>query len=77
MNPKTTEDDVCSIVNSDKKEKLRYGRMWLKRMINQAIRGSFECDVNAEKVVTGLDLIAEVNEDITNKDDSINLNLWG
>jgi hypothetical protein len=72
---KPTEDDVCSVFSSDKKEKLRYGRMWLKRMINQAVRGSFECDVNAEKIITGLDHIAEVNEDIINKDDSVNLNL--
>jgi hypothetical protein len=49
--PKATEDDVCSIVSSDKKEKLRYGRIWLKRMINQAIKGSFECNVNTDKVI--------------------------
>jgi hypothetical protein len=74
--PKPIEDDNCNIVSSDKKEKLRYGRMWLKRMINQAIRGSFECYVNADKVVAGLDHVTEVNEDITNLNDSINMNLW-
>jgi hypothetical protein len=47
--PKATEDDVCSIISSEKKDKLRYGRMWLKRMINQAIRGSFECCFNPER----------------------------
>jgi hypothetical protein len=45
--PKTTEDDVCSIINTEKKEKLRYGRIWLKRMVNQAIGESFECYINA------------------------------
>jgi hypothetical protein len=50
--------------------------MWLKRMINQAIRGSFECYVNADKVGASLDHVTEVNEDITNLNDSINLNLW-
>jgi hypothetical protein len=44
-------------------------------MINQVIKISFECYVNAENVITDLDHIAEVNEDITNKEDSVNLNL--
>jgi hypothetical protein len=44
-------------------------------MINQAIRGSFECYANADKIVSGLDHITEVNEDIMNLNDSINLNL--
>jgi hypothetical protein len=74
--PKDAEIDICNIVSSDKKEKLRYDPMWLKRMINQAIGGSFECHVNADRVVAGLNQVAEVNEDITNLDDSINLNLW-
>jgi hypothetical protein len=73
--PKFTEDDVCSIISSDKNERLRYGRMWLKRMINQAIRGSFECYVNVDKVAD-LDHVTEVNEDITNLNDSINVNLY-
>jgi hypothetical protein len=50
--------------------------MWLKRMINQAVRGSFVCYVNVDKVVSGLDQVTEVNEDITNLNDFINLNLW-
>jgi hypothetical protein len=49
--------------------------MWLKWMINQAIRGSFECFVNADKVVVGLDDVTEVNVDITNLNDSIDMNL--
>jgi hypothetical protein len=40
---KSTEADVCGIVSSSDKEKSRYGRMWLQRMVNQEIRGSFEC----------------------------------
>jgi hypothetical protein len=63
-------------IDSDKKERLRYGRMWIKRMINQAIRGSFECYINAWKEITSLDHVAEVNDDITNLDSSINMNLW-
>jgi hypothetical protein len=73
---KATEDDIYSIIDSDKKERLHYGRMWIKRMVNQAIRGSFECYINAGKDVTSLDHVAEINEDITNLDDSINMNLW-
>jgi hypothetical protein len=34
-----TKREMCSLIDSDKKERLRYGRM--KRMINQAIRESF------------------------------------
>jgi flagellar basal body rod protein FlgF len=45
-------------------------------MINQAIRGSIECYLNVDKEVSRLDHVAEVNEDISNFDDSINLNLW-
>jgi hypothetical protein len=45
-------------------------------MINQAIRGSFEVYINADRVVTGLDHVTEINEDIANLNDSINLNLW-
>jgi hypothetical protein len=41
--PKATELDVCGIVSSSEKEKSRYGRIWLKIMVSQAIRGSFEC----------------------------------
>jgi hypothetical protein len=40
-------------------------------MINQAIRGSFECYINAGKEIIRLDLVAEVNED-----SSINMNFW-
>jgi hypothetical protein len=50
--------------------------MWLKRMINQVIRGSFECYINARKDITELDHVAEVNENITNAESSINMNLW-
>jgi hypothetical protein len=50
--------------------------MWLKKMINQAVRGSFECYVNADKVVTDVDHVTEVNEDIMNMDNSINMNSW-
>jgi hypothetical protein len=74
--PKATDNDVCSFIDSDKKERLRYGRIWIKRMVNQAIRESFECYVNTGKDVTSLDHVAEINEDITNLDDCINMNLW-
>jgi hypothetical protein len=74
--PKATENDMCSIVSSEKNEKLRYGRMLLKRMINQAVRGSFECFVNVDKVVADIDHVTEINEDIMNLDNSINMNLW-
>jgi hypothetical protein len=57
--PKETERDVCDIVNSDKKERLRLECMWTKRMVNQAIRGSFECYLNVDKEVSRLDHIAE------------------
>jgi hypothetical protein len=73
--PEATEADVCAIISSNNKEKGRYRRMWLKRMINQAIRGSFECYINASKDITELDHIAEVNYDITNLDNSVNMNL--
>jgi hypothetical protein len=42
----------------------------------QAIRGSFECYLNVDKEVSRLDQVAEVNEDISNLDNSNNLNLW-
>jgi hypothetical protein len=45
-------------------------------MINQAIRGSFECYINAGKEITSLDQVAEVNDDITNLDSSIDSNLF-
>jgi hypothetical protein len=28
---KETERDIYSLIDSDKKERLRYGRMWIKR----------------------------------------------
>jgi hypothetical protein len=45
-------------------------------MINQAIRGSFEYYIDAEKEYTSLDHIDEVNNSITNSDSFINMNLW-
>jgi hypothetical protein len=66
-------------VSSDKKEKLRYDRMGLKRMNNQIIKGSFECYVNADKVVACLVHVKEINEkneNITNLNHSINKILW-
>jgi hypothetical protein len=74
--PKATEKDVCEIVSSNEKEKSRYGRMWLKRMVNQAVRGFFECFISAGKDITELDHVAEVNYNITNLDNSVNMNLW-
>jgi hypothetical protein len=72
--PKETERYMCSLIDSDKKERLRYGRMWIKRMNNQAIRGSFECYINAGKEIISLDHAAEVNDDIMNLNSSINMN---
>jgi hypothetical protein len=43
--------------------------------MNQAIRGSFECYLNAGKEVTSIDHEAEVNEDIVNLDSSVDINL--
>jgi hypothetical protein len=45
-------------------------------MVNQDIRGSFECYINASNEITNLDHVAEVNEDIVNLDSAINMNLW-
>jgi hypothetical protein len=45
-------------------------------MINQATVRSFEQYINAEKEITSLDHVSEVNEDITNLNSSINRNLW-
>lgn len=73
--PKATEVDVCSIISADKKTKLRYGRMWLKRTINQAIRGSIECYIKAGKKIMELDHGVEVNDNIINLDNSINMNI--
>jgi hypothetical protein len=50
--------------------------MRIKRMINQTIRGSSECYINAGKEIASLDHVSEVNNDITNLDSSINMNLW-
>jgi hypothetical protein len=36
--PKETDKVFCSLIDSNKKERLRYGRMWNKSMVNQAIR---------------------------------------
>jgi hypothetical protein len=47
-----------------------------EEMVNLAIRGSFECYINADKDITELDHVAEVNYDITNLDNSVNMNLW-
>jgi hypothetical protein len=46
-------------------------------MVNQAIRGSFECYISAGKEITKLDHVAEVNYDITNLDNSVNMNFLG
>jgi hypothetical protein len=74
--PKKTENDLCRLLRNDEKEKLRYTRMWLKRMINQVIRGSFECYKNAEREITETDHVVEVNQNIANAEGSINMNLW-
>jgi hypothetical protein len=63
-------------LKNDEREKLRYTRMWLKRMINQVIRGSFECYINARKEITEIDHVVEVNQNIANAEGSINMNLW-
>jgi hypothetical protein len=72
--PDTTVKDVCGIISEDEKEKVRYGKMWLKRMVNQVIRGSFDCYINAGKEITELDHVSEVGQDITSIESSINLN---
>jgi hypothetical protein len=74
--PKITEDYVCSIINTEEKEKLRYGRIWLKRMIKHAIRRSFEFYIKAGNKISNLDQVATVNEDIVKLDSSINMNHW-
>jgi hypothetical protein len=39
-------------------------------------KGSLECYINAGKDITELNHVAEVNFDITNLDNSVNMNLW-
>jgi hypothetical protein len=74
--PKETEVDLCRMLRNDEKEKLRYARMRLKRMINQVIRGSFECYINAGKEITEINHVVEVNQNIENVEGSINMNIW-
>jgi hypothetical protein len=50
--------------------------MWVKKMMNQVIRGSFDCYLNASKEITSLDHVSEINEGITNLDNSVSMNLW-
>jgi hypothetical protein len=76
MVPKRTETDLCRLLKDEGKDKPRYARMWLKRMVNQVLRGSFECYINAGKEITDIDHVVEVNHNIANADDSINMNLW-
>jgi hypothetical protein len=76
MVPKATEVDLCRLLRNDDKEKVRYAPMWLKRMINQIIRGSFECYINAGKEITEIDHVIEVNQNIEDAEGSINMNLW-
>jgi hypothetical protein len=56
-------------------EKVKYGRMWLMREMNQVLRSSFECYINASEEIQKMDHLMEVNQDITNLDSSININL--
>jgi hypothetical protein len=67
---------MCRLLKGEEKDKPRYARMWLKRMVNQVLRGSFECYINAGKDITDIDHFVEVNQNIANPDDSINMNLW-
>jgi hypothetical protein len=76
MVPRTTETDLCRLLKGEDKGKPRYARMWLKRMVNQVLRGSFECYINAGKEITEIEHVCEVNHNIANPDDSINMNLW-
>jgi hypothetical protein len=76
MVPKETEVDLCRLLKNEEKEKARYARLWLKRMINQVIRGSLECYINAGKEITEIDHVVEVNQNIENTEGSINMNLW-
>jgi hypothetical protein len=45
-------------------------------MINQVIRGSFECYINTGKAITEIDHVVEVNQNIENVEGSIIMNLW-
>jgi hypothetical protein len=45
-------------------------------MINEVIRGLFECYINARKEITSLDYVTKVNEGIKNLEGSINMNIW-
>jgi Zn-dependent peptidase ImmA (M78 family) len=64
MVPKSTETDLCRLLKDEGKDTARYARMWLKRMVNQVLRGSFECYINAGKEITDIDHVAEVNQNI-------------
>jgi hypothetical protein len=66
MVPKTTETDLCRLLKGEEKDKPRYARMWLKRMVNQVLRGSFECYINAGKEITDIEHVCEVNHNIAN-----------
>lgn len=49
--------------------------MWLKRLVNQTIRGSFEYFINMNKEIQRMEHVIEVTDDITNLESSINMNL--
>jgi hypothetical protein len=76
MVSKATETDMCRLLKGEENDKPRYARMWLKRMVNQVLRGSFECYINVGKEITEIEHVCEVNHNIANPDDSINMNLW-
>jgi hypothetical protein len=54
---------------------MKYDMMQLKRMVNQVLRGSFKCCINANEEMQKMDHVMEVNQDIINLNSSININL--
>jgi hypothetical protein len=50
MVSKATETDMCRLLKGEEKDKPRYARMWLKRMVNQVLRDPLNVTLTPERI---------------------------
>jgi hypothetical protein len=73
--PQKTESDLFKLLIWKEKESRKQCKLWIKRLITQAVRGSFEVCMNVNEEIRRMENIHDIVGDTENESEAIDNNL--